>query len=569
MNLSSLVWNNTKIKKMNNFFLLILILLLQSAYGQNKITETQKLVATCKVWGFLKYYHPEVACGKFNWDEQLFKILPKIENSKNEIEFSLVIERWIEDLGEIKKIAPIKVSDTIAYFSKNQDLSWLNKNLLFSKNLRKKLLFIKDNRWQGKQFYVYTNIDQIDYSTDGIQLQNEVRYSDFKWDNKNLRILILFRFWNIIEYFYPNKYLMEQSWGKSLNEILLKFIICETEKSFHDSINEIVVDLNDSHAVYFPDYKGFSIGKFFLPADFKFIDNKMIITKILNDSIAKANDLKMGDEITIIDKKLISNIVSENRKNISGSNNSAYLRNLATTIRRFKNNKIEVEFVRDSIKNKIISLYSANDFFHDYDKKPEHDYEIFENNIGYVNMGCNLKKIMPEMLSKLRLTKAIIFDLRNYPKNESVNELGVFINNVPKAFAKSTNPDLSYPGRFYWSKPFILESSTEPFGGNVIVLVNEKTQSWSETIAMYFKTSKKTVIIGSQTAGADGAVTRIEAMKDVYINFTGAGFYYPDGKEVQRKGIVPDILCKQTIVGIREGKDELLERALNFIKTGK
>ena len=544
--------------------------MLQFTFSQKKITETQKLVATCKVWGFLKYYHPEVACGKFNWDEQLFKVLTKIENAKTEVEFSLVLENWISDLGEVKKIAPIKVSDSITYFHKNQDLLWLNKNQLFSKNLNKKLLFIKDNRWQGKQFYVYSNVHKNDYSTDGIHLQNEIRYSDFKWENKDLRILTLFRFWNIIEYFYPNKYLMEQNWEKSLIEILPKFMNCETEKSFHNAINEIVVDLNDSHAVYFPDYEGFSIGKYFLPADFKLIDNKIIITKILNDSIAKENDLKLGDAIISIDKKLISGIIAENRKNISGSNNSAYLRNLATTIRRFKNNKIEVEFLRNSIKKtKIIELYSANEFFHDYDKKPAHEYEILGNNIGYVNMGCNLKKVFPEMLSKLKTTKAIIIDLRNYPKNESANELGVFINANPKAFAKSTNPDLSYPGRFYWSKPFILESSTEPFGGKVIVLVNEKTQSWSETIAMYFKTSKKTVIIGSQTAGADGAVTNIALIKGIFTNITGAGFYYPDGKEVQRIGIVPDIECQPTIAGITQGKDEVLERALKFIETGK
>ena len=473
-------------------------------------------------------------------------------------------------MGEVKKLAPIKDSDTLTYFHKNQNLLWLNENKLFSKNLNKILSFVKENRWQGKQFYVYLNIDKVDFAADGIRTQNEIRYSDFKWENKELRILALFRFWNIIEYFYPNKYLMEQNWEKSLVEILPKFMNCETEKSFHNAINEIVVDLNDSHALYFPDFKDFIIGKYFLPADFKFIDNKIVITKILNDSIAKENDLKLGDAIISIDQKSISDIIAENHKNISGSNNAAYLRNLATTIRRFKNNKIEVEFLRNSTKEtKIINLYSASDFFHDYDKKPKYEYEILKNNIGYVNMGCNLKKVFPEMLFKLKTTKAIIIDLRNYPKNESANELGVFINANPKAFAKSTNPDLSYPGRFYWSKPFILEASPNPYQGQVIVLVNEKTQSWSETIAMYFKTSSKTTVIGSQTAGADGAVTNVFLIKDIFTPITGAGFYYPDGKEVQRIGIVPDIECKPTIAGITQGKDEVLERALQFIEKGK
>ena len=53
------------------------------------ITQTQKLAATCKVWGFLKYYHPNVTDGSKNWDEQLFQILPKVEEAKTSEAFSL------------------------------------------------------------------------------------------------------------------------------------------------------------------------------------------------------------------------------------------------------------------------------------------------------------------------------------------------------------------------------------------------------------------------------------------------------------------------------------------------
>jgi C-terminal processing protease CtpA/Prc len=46
---------------------------------------------------------------------------------------------------------------------------------------------------------------------------------------------------------------------------------------------------------------------------------------------------------------------------------------------------------------------------------------------------------------------------------------------------------------------------------------------------------------------------------------SGIGVYYPDGKETQRIGIVPDIEVKPTIRGILEGKDELLEKAIETI----
>lgn len=46
---------------------------------------------------------------------------------------------------------------------------------------------------------------------------------------------------------------------------------------------------------------------------------------------------------------------------------------------------------------------------------------------------------------------------------------------------------------------------------------------------------------------------------------SGIGVYYPDGIETQRIGIVPDIEIKPTIQGIKEGRDEVLEKAIEII----
>ena len=86
---------------------------------------------------------------------------------------------------------------------------------------------------------------------------------------------------------------------------------------------------------------------------------------------------------------------------------------------------------------------------------------------------------------------------------------------------------------------------------------------------MCFQTAPNTTIIGSQTAGADGNNSDFEYIKGFDTHFTGIGVYYPDRRETQRIGIVPDIEVKPTIKGIQEGRDEVLDRALKFIETGK
>jgi C-terminal processing protease CtpA/Prc len=46
---------------------------------------------------------------------------------------------------------------------------------------------------------------------------------------------------------------------------------------------------------------------------------------------------------------------------------------------------------------------------------------------------------------------------------------------------------------------------------------------------------------------------------------SGIGIYYPDGRETQRIGIVPDVEVKPTIDGIKNNKDEVLEKATKWI----
>lgn len=103
---------------MQKIILLLLIIFSQILFGQNKITETEKLAATCKVWGFLKYYHPKVAAGEFNWDQQLIDILPKIEEAHTRKEYSLIISNWIDSLGEVPLIAPIALPKDVKFFDK-------------------------------------------------------------------------------------------------------------------------------------------------------------------------------------------------------------------------------------------------------------------------------------------------------------------------------------------------------------------------------------------------------------------------------------------------------------------
>ena len=117
------------------------------------------------------------------------------------------------------------------------------------------------------------------------------------------------------------------------------------------------------------------------------------------------------------------------------------------------------------------------------------------------------------------------------------------------------------------SEPLTIYPATKTFKGKLIVLVNELSQSQAEYTAMAFKSAPNSTIIGSTTAGADGNVSRIPLPGGMGSMISGIGVYYPDRSETQRIGIVPDITVKPTIKGISEGRDEVLEKAIELINS--
>lgn len=546
---------------MKKTLLLALVLLFQNVFSK-PITETQKLAATCKVWGFLKYYHPSVADGSKNWDEQLFQVLAKVEEAQTAEAYSAVIENWIVSLGEVKSNTVSKSASKIEYFDKNFDLSWFSKNNLFSKSLSKNLKFIEENRIQGKQFY---------YTSDPyIKVQNEIKYQDFKWSDKNMRLLALFRYWNQIEYFFPYKYKMDENWNAVLIEMLPKFVTTESEMDFVLAMREISIKLDDTHSSTSSNKLYDFFGDKFVPFDVAFIDNKAVVVKVKNDSLAKIDDVRVGDVITKANGKKVEDLINENLKYVEGSNKPAILKNIYWAVFNGKTESIEIEFIRENkISNKTIKRYKYQNLKIQFPDKEK--WKLLENNIGYIDVESINEKELPAVMEQFKNTTAIIYDARHYPQESNIEEaLAEYLYPENKAYAKFIDTDLTYPGRYIWREDQKTgKTNPDYYKGKVIILENEFTQSHGEHLVMCLQAAPNATVVGSQTAGADGGVCKYEIIKGFNTIFTGFGIFYPNKKETQRIGIVPDIEVKPTIPGIQQGKDEVLDRAILFAKNGK
>lgn len=541
---------------MKNLFALLILLLSFQISAAQEINENQKIATSIKIWGFLKYYHPEVASGKFDWDEQLTKLIVLTEKTTNKEELSAVYVNWIKQLGPINK-QKTNSDIKIKYINKNFDMSWTqNKNLL-SNELSQLLKNIEENRQKKKQHFVKAN------SVGGVEIINEKEYKDFDWTKRELRLITIARYWNIIEYFYPYKYATDKKWDDVLTEMIPKFINPKTEEDFHLAMLELVVCIDDSHGMFITPLTNKYFGFKWLHSRFKIIDTKAVITSFYNDSLAKKDDIQIGDVISKVNGVPINQLLLKNRKYINASNEAMKLNNSYYSIFNGNTDSVFVEVERDGVvATKKYNRYFKKDL---KIKIPVNDkWKIINNSIGYVNMGDLILNDVDQMMKELGDTKVIIFDIRNYP-NGTMYKIAQYLMQENTPFVKFTIPDLTYPGKFKWVKDYTCGSNIKnKYTGKIILLVNEKTQSHAEFTAMALQKGENVITIGSQTAGADGNVSEIILAGGFGSMMTGIGVYYPDESETQRVGIKVDIEVKPTIKGIKEARDEVLEKAIEL-----
>ncbi len=103
------------------------------------------------------------------------------------------------------------------------------------------------------------------------------------------------------------------------------------------------------------------------------------------------------------------------------------------------------------------------------------------------------------------------------------------------------------------------------YRGRTVLLIDERAFSQAEHLGLFLEAANATTFVGSPTAGANGEVKPVIMPGGMIAFFSGEDIRHADGRQLQRIGLVPDVVAKPTIAAIRAGRDEVLERALNFL----
>ncbi len=546
-------------------FLLVLSAALPALAGQNHpLEETTRLAALAKTWGLLKYYHPEVAKGEIDWDNALITAVPAVKAAPDKDSFNLEIENLITQAGGID------ISDYNPGTPANPDTGkmfrWIKDKTIFSSENRKKLETLRKkyqpmhnhyaHPWPGTQhpcFYL------------------EKMYPATQYPDESFRLLGLFRYWNIIYYFFPYKEEIGEPWEPVLEEFIPRMQGAGNAVEYHLSFRELGARLHDGHGNIYSSTLSGHFGYFYAPFDVCYTGNLTVVKQVFSALLPQADLVRTGDIITRCHEQDIDEFRADMKKYANagneGSKQELISRNyvltgaspvmLFTILRNGAEIDIEVPGrgwyeVRDARGAMETALGK---------------WKVLPGNTGYVHLGNLPPGEVDTAMQELMGTGGIIFDLRTYPQ-WSLYELGGWLNPEPVPFALPTRIDWTLPGSFVVDEPIMTTGAPGPdyYRGKVVVLVDETSMSRSEFYAMALRAVPGSTLIGTPTAGADGDVTFFFVPGGIRAFFSGLKISYPDGSPTQRVGVVPDIEVHPTPEGLRDGRDEVLEQAIRFIE---
>jgi len=525
--------------------------------------EIDKIKSICQVWGLLKYYHPSVGGGEIDWDNKLLETLRIADTIHNKKQLNILFEHLIEYCNNYKE----NISDTVSLAGDlkfKRSLGWLKDTLCISKENIVQLYDLVINKKSYKNHFVSQNFDigNLDFS-------NEKPYSDLSFPSKNLRLLALFRYWNIIYYFYPYLEINDVSWEEILHKYIPAFINADDSLDYHLAVLEFTSQLNDGHIWTESITIALHWGILSPPYKLICVANKPIINELFPDSLGKLFNVHIGDQILAIDNTPVEEIILSRSKYYSFSNPNQYNRRIYEELLiTSKRDSIILDIKRkDEIFQETISTFYLFDLY-DYLEKQEKEisaYRIINDSIGYINLKYLEVNEISHIMEKLLELDKIIIDVRNYP-NGVLYELSKYFNPFPKEFVKIFIPDIANPGEFIWWEDPLLAGTdnNNNYKGKIVLLVNEQTQSHAEFTVMCLQTAPNVTTIGSMTAGTDGNVSVIKLPGGIDTYFTGIGIEYPDGTPTQRVGIKIDTIIRPQVQDLANNHDRLLDYAIGL-----
>jgi carboxyl-terminal processing protease len=322
----------------------------------------------------------------------------------------------------------------------------------------------------------------------------------------------------------------------------------EDKKLLTEAISGMVSSL-DPHSAFldkkaFKELREGTQGKFVgLGIEVGMEDGYVKVISPIEDSPAYKAGLKAGDLITRLDSTPVKGMtLDEAVKRMRGEPNTKIT---LTVARKEEDKPLLITIMRQEIKVQSVKG------------------KIIEPGFGWIRVSQFQEPTVEDLAKKINQLyqqdpgmKGLVLDLRNDPGGVLPGAIGVSAAFLPKDVpVVSTNGQLPDSKATYYARRefYGTRAGTDPLARlpegvkkvKMVVLVNSGSASASEIVAGALQDYKRAAIMGTQTFGKGSVQTIRQLSADTAVKLTTARYYTPNGRAIQAKGIVPDLLVDE------------------------
>jgi C-terminal processing protease CtpA/Prc len=419
-----------------------------------------------------------------------------------------------------------------------------------------------------------------------LQPTRDKAYPETALPDADHRLLALFRLWSVMRYFFPYLDLMDRPWADALVEFLPRFEAADTALAYQTAVMEMAARLQDTHVgVGNATAVEEDLGLFAPPFLVSQVEGQAVVRHV--HDVSAAGGIQVGDAILSVDGVDIAERRKTLERLFAASTPQAMSQLLDRIELRGPKGSTARLGVRDSAGNvREVAVVRSRPFYQGAWlpalRTTPAAYGVLPSGFGYIDLQRLAYADADTALDAVMGTPAIILDMRGYPKGTAWAIAPRLVKAPPSRpivaarfrppfWDAATMPaEPGAPSPFQLSFDQTLADTAKPrYQGKVAMLIDAWAISQAEHTCLFVAAATDVTFIGSPTNGANGDVTSLVLPGNLTVRFTGQAVRFADGRQLQRIGVQPHILVQPTIAGVRAGRDEVLEAAIEHLRKQK
>lgn len=402
----------------------------------------------------------------------------------------------------------------------------------------------------------------------------ERAYAEMRYPALEYRLLGAFRIWSTMQYFFPYRQLMGEDWGAVLRAYVPRMEGTRDSLEYALAVSEMVTHLHDTHVGATGPALVAYLGQASTGVRVRYVEGVPVVAQITTDSLVPTPGIQLGDVILSVDGEDAAARRARLARYLTASTPQALDALVAGSLLRGPAASVAVLRVRGRdgrVREARLPRSIGRQLWPSWRTEPV--LRLLPGNVGYADLERLTTAMVDSMFEMFKDTKAIVLDMRGYPQGTAwaiAPRLAARDGVVGARFRRplATSPDTTEWTTYEFTQA--IPPTTKPrYRGRTVMLIDERAVSQAEHTGLFFEAANGTKFVGSPTMGANGDVTNFYIPGGILVRFSGHDVRHADGRQLQRVGLVPDVPVKPTIAGIRAGRDEVLERALKYLATGK